>query len=140
MEINNSPSISLIPVILGDKNALQTNRPVERIDAVGTGSSAEASSLNYSRVITEAEKQAARQQLQRDEDGQNNQSNLSRDGASSGDGRAINAYLETQQADQKNYLSDVLGIDVYIWFFVTAVTRNLLWLLHIFLLVKVLYP
>ena len=64
------------------------------------------------RVVSESEKQAARQQLESEDSDQNNP-NLSRDETSLRQSRAINAYLDTEQEVQKKYLSDVIGIDVY---------------------------
>lgn len=106
MEINNNPSISLIPVILGEKPASQV-RETER-----AGEKNEGSANQITRIISESEKQAAKQQLL-NEPFEQSGNNLSKDESTSSESRAVSAYLETEQADQKNYLSDVLGIDVY---------------------------
>jgi Ni,Fe-hydrogenase III component G len=107
MEINNSPSVSLIPVILGEKNSSQV-REVEKVSEKNLAQS----SQQVTRVVSESEKQAARQQLESENSGQNS-SGLSRDESSLRQTRAINAYLDTEQEVQKKYLSDVIGIDVY---------------------------
>ena len=65
-----------------------------------------------SRVVSETEKQAAKQLLQ-DEKSDQDKQNLFREQSSAAQSRAISAYLETEQAEQNNYLSEVLGVDVY---------------------------
>ena len=107
MEINNSPSVSLIPIILGEKRPSQL-REVEKVSENNLAQS----SQQVTRVVSESEKQTARQQLESDNAGQNS-SGLTRDEASLRQTRAINAYLDTEQDIQKTYLSDVIGIDIY---------------------------
>jgi hypothetical protein len=107
MEISNNPAITLIPSILGERNTSQV-REVEQ-----SAEQKESTSLQISRVVTEAEKQSAQQQLE-SKQSQNQQQNLFRDEpVSTFEQRAISTYVENEQDQQKQNLSDVLGIDVY---------------------------
>ena len=111
MEINNNPALSLIPTILGDKNAVQP-QTAEKTAVEKTTDNSDGSSRQLTRVVSETEKQAAQRQLQEEKSGQEKQ-NLFREESTASQNRAINAYLQTEQAEQDNYLSTVLGIDVY---------------------------
>jgi len=105
MEITNSPAASLIPVALGEKNT----SPVPAVDKITERSANDAQLL--ARVVSPAEKQSAKQQFE---------SNLSKpkddklvkDEPNGSENRAIRAYVDNDQAGEKSYLSDVLGIDV----------------------------
>lgn len=107
MEISNNPMIALIPSVLGERNTSQV-REIEQ-----TTDRKESSSLQIPRVITEAEKRSAQQELESNLS-QNQQQSLSREEPlSTPEQRAINAYVENEQDQQKQNLSDVLGIDVF---------------------------
>ncbi|NNJ92064.1 MAG: hypothetical protein HKP55_10335 [Gammaproteobacteria bacterium] len=107
MEISNNPAITLIPSILGERNTSQV-REIEQ-----TADKKESSSFQLDRVITEADKRSAQQELESNLS-QNQQQTLSREQPlSTPEQRAINAYVENDQEQQKQNLSDVLGIDVY---------------------------
>jgi len=107
MEISNNPAITLIPSILGERNTSQV-REIEQ-----TTEKKESSSLLLNRVITEADKRSAQQELESNLS-QNQQQTLSREQPlSTPEQRAIEAYVENDQDQQKQNLSDVLGIDVY---------------------------
>jgi len=107
MEISNNPAITLIPSILGERNTSQV-REIEQ-----TTDKKESSSLQLNRVITEADKRSAQQELESNLS-QNQQQTLSREQPlSTPEQRAIDAYVDNDQDQQKQNLSDVLGIDVY---------------------------
>jgi len=107
MEISNNPAITLIPSILGERNTSQV-REIEQ-----NTEKKESSSLLLNRVITEADKRSAQQELESNLS-QNQQQTLSREQPlSTPEQRAIEAYVENDQDQQKQNLSDVLGIDVY---------------------------
>ena len=107
MEISNNPAITLIPSILGERNTSQVRETEQSADKK------ESSSLQINRVISEAEKQSAQQEFEGNLS-QNQQQTLSREQPlSTPEQRAINAYAENEQDQQKQNLSDVLGIDVY---------------------------
>ena len=107
MEITNNPAITLIPSILGERNTSQV-RAIEQV-----ADKKESSSLQIKQVISQAEKQTAQQELESNLS-QNQQQTLSREQPlSSTEQRAINAYVDNEQEQQKQNLSDVLGIDVY---------------------------
>ncbi len=107
MEISNNPMIALIPTVLGERNTSQ----VREIEPVA--GKKESTSLQTSRVITEAEKQSAQQEFESSLSS-NQQQNLSREQPlATPEQRAISAYVENDQDQQKQNLSDVLGIDVY---------------------------
>ncbi len=107
MEISNNPMISLIPSVLGERNTSQV-REIEQVT-----DKSESSFLQVSRVVSEAEKKSAQQELESSLS-QYEQQTLSRDEPlSTPEQRAINAYVENSQDQQKQNLSDVLGIDVY---------------------------
>ena len=107
MDISNSPAITLIPAVLGERNTSQV-REIEQ-----TADRKESSSLQTSRIVTESERQSAQEQLQSNLS-QNQQESLFReDPLPAPEQRAINAYVENDLEQQKQNLSDVLGIDVY---------------------------
>ena len=107
MEISNNPAITLIPSILGERNTSQL-RENQQI-----GDKKESSSLPVNRVVSEAEKQSAQQEFESNLS-QGSQQGLFRDQpVPTPEQRAINVYVENEQEQQKQNLSDVLGIDVY---------------------------
>jgi hypothetical protein len=107
MEISNNPAITLIPSILGERKSSQV-REIEQ-----TTDKEESSSLQLNRVISDAEKRSAQQELESNLS-QNQQQTLSRElPLPAPEQRAINAYVENDEEQQKQNLSDVLGIDVY---------------------------
>lgn len=106
MEINNNPAISLVPVVLGEIKASRKTAvdPVEAEKRQDTPQ-------QLARVVTEAEKQAAKLQLE--ENYSEQQQNLFRDEASTREKRAIQAFNENGQLEQNENLSELLGIDVF---------------------------
>jgi len=107
MEINNNPAVTLIPSILGERNTSQV-RDIEQ-----AADKKESTSFQVNRVVSEAERQSAQQELESNLS-QNEQQGLFREQpVSTPEQRAINAYVENEQEQQKKNLSDVLGIDVY---------------------------
>jgi len=107
MEISNNPAISLIPSILGERNTSQV-RESEQI-----GDKKESSSLAVNRVVSEAERQSAQQELESNLSQEQQQGLFREQPVPTPEQRAINAYVENEQDQQKQNLSDVLGIDVY---------------------------
>ncbi len=111
MEINNNPALQYVPAILGEINASrkqQISTDKVAIDDKGQGQNPGQSSPG---VISESEKQSARQQFENNFQ-QASQGQVTRDKPNGSDSRAIRAYLSNEESDQKDYLSNVLGIDL----------------------------
>jgi len=112
MDINNS-SIQLVPAILGEIESSRKNQPARPVDAGQNGSQGFAPT-KARRFIDETEKQQARQQFEQqfssDQNG-NFEKVISAEGYEPPN-RAIQAYQAAEDLGQKDYLSEVLGIDV----------------------------
>ena len=106
MQINNNPATSLVPVVLGEIKASRKTA-VDSVEA----EKRQDTPQQLARVVTEAEKQAAKQQLEQNYSDQ--QQNLFRDEASRLEKRAIQAFSENGQLEQNENLSQLLGIDVF---------------------------
>lgn len=111
MEINNNPALQYVPVILGEINASR-RQPVST-DKLGIDGQQQGQNPGQpvTRIVSESERQSARQQFENSYQ-QASQGQVTRDRPSGSDSRAIRAYLSNEESEQKDYLSDVLGIDL----------------------------
>ena len=106
MEINNNPALQVLPTLVGEINASRKNR--QSIEPIGDRQSSDQSP-SLVRNINESEKQSARQEFESNLE-QNKDQPIFKENQPAN--RAIQAYLDNNESEQKDYLSDVLGIDV----------------------------
>jgi len=112
MEINNNPAINLVPLILGENKAIKpaSARPGE-VGNIAQGSLAPVVKKPGS-LAQQAQKQAATKDYENNLFRQG-EPGVSREQLSGKGNKAINAYLDNEQAEKRDFLSDALGIDVY---------------------------
>ncbi|MGD2118709.1 MAG: hypothetical protein PVG66_10130 [Chromatiales bacterium] len=105
MEIDSSSILFLTPDAIPGKSGSSENTALKN---------QQNQSLQHQQLVrdvSDAEKQSASRQFE-DSLSRQRQPNLTQDQPGLRQSQAINAYQETEQGDQKQYLSEVLGVDL----------------------------